>query len=88
MDDIKSRWQTLLMSGCRTGQELLLAWQALQTEAQYMCEFLGEELVAPLSVSVEEIGEGSTDGSTRKKIVEQRETLRGATLTKALEKQD
>ena len=84
MEDSNSRWQTLLMSGCRTGQELFHAWQNLQNEAKQMSDFLGDELGAPLAVSVEGIGDGSTDGSTRKKIVEQRETLRGATLSKAL----
>ena len=73
------------MSECRTGQELASAWHTLQNEAQCLSDFLGEGLDIPLSVTVEGIGEGSTDGSTRKKIIEQRETLRGAALTKALQ---
>ena len=85
MDESLTRWETLLASGSRTGQELALAWQTLQGEAQSMCEFLGIELEAPLSVPTEGIGEGSCDGSTRKKIVDQRETLRGTVLTKVLE---
>ena len=85
MEDTQLRWQTLLQSGCRTGQELATAWQTLQDEAQHLCDFLGKDVDVPLAVSVEAIGEGSTDGSTRKRIVEQRETLRGSALTKALE---
>ena len=50
-----------------------------------MCNFLDLNLETPLSVSVEGGGEGSMNGSTRKRIVEQRETLRGSVLTSALE---
>ena len=85
MDDSQSRWHTLISSGCRTGQELASAWQMLQTEAVCMSDYLGMNLEAPLATNVEAIGEGSTDGSTRKKLVEQREVLRGSVLSKALE---
>ena len=50
-----------------------------------MCDFAGIDLEAPLSVSSEGIGEGSTNGNTRKNIVDQRERLRGLVLNKALE---
>ena len=50
-----------------------------------MCEFLGTDLEAPLSVPAEALGEGSVNGDTRKRIAEQKETLRGLVLTKALE---
>ena len=88
MEDEQTRWQTLLTSGCRTGRELGSAWEALQNEAQSMCDFTGIELEAPLSISAEGIGEGSSDGSTRKKTVDQRESLRGTALTKALERHE
>ena len=84
-EDPQSRWNTLLNSGCRTGAELASAWQLLQTEAMCMSDFLGINLESPLAVEAEAIGEGSTDGSTRQKIVEQREQIRGSVLNKVLE---
>ena len=77
MEDSHQRWQPLIESGCRTGQELVRAWENLQNEGKRMCEFLGIDLEAPLSVPVSAIGEGSTNGSTWNKINEQRETLKG-----------
>ena len=85
MDDSSKRWQILLASGCRTGEELSNAWITMQNEASVMSEFLGTNLEPPLSVPVEGCGEGREDGSTRKLIVEQRESLRGLVLTKALQ---
>ena len=85
MEDSQSTWQLLISSGCRTGRELLISWQTLQSEAVHMCDFLGINLEAPLSVIAELIGEGSENGSTRKRVLEQRECLRGSVLSKALE---
>ena len=45
-----------------------------------MTDYLGEELEGVLAMTVEGVGEGSTDGSTRRKVVEQREQLRGSEL--------
>ena len=78
-------WHTLITSCCRTGVEFSNAWNDLQNEAMTMCNFLDTGLEAALSVPVEGGGEGTEDGSTRKSIVEQRETLRGSVLNKALE---
>ena len=47
--------------------------------------FWEEELEGTLGVEGTGVGEGSVTGSTRKKVVEQREKLRGAVLSKALE---
>ena len=85
MEDSQQRWHMLYESGCRTGQELRLAWETVQSEALALSEYLGRDLDFPLAVSAEALGEGSVDGSTRKRVVEQRETLRGLALTKALE---
>lgn len=87
MEDPQLRWNTItiLTSGCRTGTELASVWQTLQAEALCMSDFLGINLESPLAVGAEAIGEGSTDGSTRKKIVEQRERIRGSVLSKVLE---
>ena len=83
--DVLNRWQPLIESGCRTGAELVRAWAIIEREASGMADFLGQELDGVMAVTVEGVGEGRTDGSTRKKLVEQREKLRGAVLGKALE---
>ena len=57
-----------LQSGCRTGEELQQLWTTLQEEAQQMTSYLGSVLEGPLSISVEGTGEGSSDGSTRRRI--------------------
>ena len=81
---VDRRWQSLLDSGCRTGRELTQAWFYLQREATQCAEYLGQDLGGPLSVPVEGAGEGAVDGSTRKKLIQQREELRGAVLKVAL----
>ena len=78
------RWQQLLQSGCRTAQEFSASWVVLQEEARECSVFLGQELDGHLAVPVEGVGEGSVDGSTRRKVVQQREELRGAVLEHAL----
>ena len=62
-----NRWRGLLESGCRTGEELRDLWNTLQEEARQMAGFLGTDLDGPLSIQVEGAGEGSKDGSTRRK---------------------
>ena len=78
------RWQHLLQSGCRTGREMAVSWEMLQREAQQCCTFLGQDIDGHLATNVEGVGQGSTDGSTRREVVQQREELRGAVLTEAL----
>ena len=56
----------------------------LQVEARKCCQYLGQELTCSLSISVEGIGEGAEDGSTRATITKEREELRAAVLKKAL----
>ena len=85
MEDSSQRWRLLYDSGCRTGQELQLTWETLQGEALSLCDYLGQDLDVPLAMSADAIGEGSIDGSTRKRITEQREMLWGSALSKALE---
>ena len=79
-----SRWDQLIKSGCRTGNELLQSWKVLQTEAIQCSTYLCQELQEPLSSKVEGLGNGSDDGSTRSELVQQREELRGAVLKEAL----
>ena len=83
--DVGYRWQPLLDSDCRTGRELTRAWCIMQQEDRECSDFLGQEQVGVLAVQVAGAGQGSTDGSTRKQIVERRDVLRGLVLARALE---
>ena len=68
--DVANRWQPLLDSGCRTGRELARAWDILQKEDRECSDYLGQEAVGVMTAPVAGAGEGSNDGSTRKKIME------------------
>ena len=72
-------------SRCRTGEELRNLWGTLQREAREMTMYLGVELQGPLSLPVEGAGQGSSDGSSRKRITGWLEDHRAATLKKGLE---
>ena len=78
------RWQPLLQSGCRTGRELSIAWTTLKEEAQQCSAYLGQDTTSALLAQVEDAGDGSTDGSTRKKLIMEKEELMGAVMTVAL----
>ena len=67
-------------SGCRTGVEFVRSWEHLQEEARECSNYTGEELSGHLSAPVEGVGEGSTDGSTRRKVTEEREKMKKAVL--------
>ena len=51
-----------------------------------MAAFLGQDLEGPLAMTVEGAGDGSVNGSTRKKVTEQREKLRGSVIGEALKR--
>ena len=81
-----NRWQPLLNSGSRTGEELRAAWSKLQERARQMSSFTEEEeLGGVLGQPVEAAGDGSTDGSSRMAITTQLETLTLAALRKHLD---
>ena len=67
--DATQRWRVLLTSGCRDGEEVRRVWSSVQGEARASADFLGEEMPSPLSSTVEGIGDGSTTGETRAKVV-------------------
>ena len=75
-EDSNTRWEPLLQSDCRTGQELARAWRLVQGEARESCQFMGKELEGALAVHEAGIGEGSTSGATRSKIVKERDEMR------------
>ena len=43
-EGVDSRWQSLLDSGCRTGQELARAWRKFAAQEYQMSECVGEEV--------------------------------------------
>ena len=83
--DGMNRWRGLLESGCRTGQELKALWTTLQEEAGQMTTYLGAGFDGPLAIPVEGAGEGSSDGSSRRKVTTWLENNRAALLKKGLE---
>ena len=52
MDSPASRWRDLTTSGCRTGEELVWAWETLRREAAESSQYLGKDLDGPLVVRV------------------------------------
>ena len=79
-----TRWAPLLASACRTGEELQAAWESLKLESNQCAAYLGDEPSGALALPVEGVGDGATDGSTRRKVVQQREEQRGAVMKEAL----
>ena len=80
----ENRWETFLENGCRTAREFRDAWSSLQVEVMQYATFLDKAVGAPMDRDVESAGEVSVDGSTRRKITQQREALRHEVLGKAL----
>ena len=85
MQSSATRWEGLLASGCRTGQELALAWNTLREEASQSCRYLGKEVEGLLCTEVKGAGDGSKDGSTRRKLTTWLEDTRAEVLVKSLE---
>ena len=78
------RWATFLTRGSRTSVEFQHSWSCLHGEAVQYAAYLDVALESPLSAEVENAGNNSVDGSTRRKLVQQRESLRHQVLSKAL----
>ena len=85
LGDMAARWQPLIQSGCRTGEELQNVWSSITKEMSEGYKFLAEELDDIFNLPVEAVGDGRTDGSTRGLLTEKRETVRARVLKKALE---
>ena len=79
-----TRWSSFLTGQSRTSREFKEAWLGLRSEAGQYASYLGMELDGPLAQEVESAGDSSVDGSTRKKSVQQIESLRYQVLEKAL----
>ena len=78
------RWSHFLEARSRTSQEFSEAWTSLSEEAASIYRYLGKEPTGVLAQTVAAAGGESVSGSTRRMIVEQRESLRHQLLTKAL----
>ena len=64
MNSPATRWRALTTSGCRTGEEMVWAWQTLKREAEESCAYLNTYMADLLDVAADGAGHGSTDGST------------------------
>ena len=71
-----SRWKHFLNVGSRTAIEFQQAWNEVSSEANQAWDILGKEHTGALAKPVEDAGGISTDGTTRRAIVAQREGLR------------
>ena len=78
------RWAEMLEAGSRTAVEFQAGWDELSGEARSIFNYLGEEPSGYLADAIEGVGGNSTDGSTRTKVVQQREGLRHKLLVRAL----
>ena len=85
LQNSNTRWRSMLESGCRTGEELTWAWDTLRREATESSRYLDRDMEGPLVVEVEGAGNGSRDGSTRRKVTTWLEDTRAAVLVKSLE---
>ena len=79
------RWSHMLEHGGRLGIEVRRVWGELRLEGAQSAAWLDEELQGGLTSRVDEFGDGSTSGGTRRLIQEQVEQLRWKVLNKALE---
>ena len=82
---VDTRWEVLISSGCRLGQEFLEAWGVLRNEAVLLAEWLGEDLDGALAQPARGAGMGCVTGATRKLVVEQMEKMWGRVLKKTLD---
>ena len=80
-----TRWEVLVSSGTRLGQEYRDAWEALKQDAEQCAEWVDEELDGGLAVPVRGAGMGCITGATRKVVVEQMEKLWGKVLKRVLD---
>ena len=81
----EGRWRTFLSSRLKAATEFQQAWDFLKLEAQEASTFLGRDVEGPLTQDVESAGDGNTSGTTRNKILEEREKTMGLLLLAALE---
>ena len=69
------RWRQFLSAGSRTSQEFSTCWNTLVEEANQISNYLGQDLAGALADPLVGAGGESRNGSTRKLVVEERESL-------------
>ena len=69
----EGRWQVILESGTRDGEELQKVWDTLKKEASDAAQWLERELEGAMAVNFESVGDGSTSGGTRGVMIEERD---------------
>ena len=79
------RWRVMLESGSREGEELRRVWSRLRQEEVEAAAWLEEEVHCSFQVGVEGVGGISCDGSTRGKLMEERDSTRAQMVSKGLE---
>ena len=86
-DDAPSdmRWKIMLESGSREGEELRRVWSKLRQEELQAAAWLEEEVQSSFQQEAEGVGGTSCDGSTRGRLVEERDSTRAKMVTKGLE---
>ena len=72
-------------SGSREGEELRRVWDKLRQEEVQAAAWLDEEVHSSFQVEVEGVGGASRDGSTRGKLMEERDSTWARMVTKGLE---
>ena len=79
------RWRIMLESGSREGEELRRVWSKLRQEELQAAAWLEEEVQSSFQQEAEGVGGTSCDGSTRGRLVEERDSTRAKMVTKGLE---
>ena len=80
----ETRWRQVLASNCSMAGEMRRSWEKIQQEARQSSTWLQEPVPEVLTTALEGLGEGSTSGKTRGRVVEAIECTRAKVLSKAL----
>jgi hypothetical protein len=82
--DKEVQWRKVLESGTCEGEEMKCAWAPLTRQAEEAAEWLNKETDPVFTSVAVGLGNGSTTGETRRKVMEAVERTRALLLAKAL----
>ena len=77
------RWQQLVNSDSRLGNEFRCAWNIVKEEVTQCCQFLSIEVPTIFDVEAEDFG-SNVDGHVRSKMVEEKEKIMGSVVKMGL----